>query len=122
MQENTVKRKTDLCLLKSFYGELLTEKERLTADLFLDEDLSLAEIAEETGISRQAVHDTLNRSFQKLEEYESRLCLCGRFIRMEKGLNELRQLLQHVEPDERSREEMKKARSLLDEMIAYQEQ
>lgn len=57
-------------LLLDFYGELLTERQRDLCDLSFNQDLSLSEIAENTGISRQAVHDALRRSEMTLLELE----------------------------------------------------
>ncbi len=65
-------------LLLDFYGALLTEKQRQYLEYHFQNDLSLAEIAEEFGVTRQAVHDVLKRSEGVLEAYESRLGLVAR--------------------------------------------
>ena len=64
--------------LLDFYGALLTEKQRQYLEYHFLSDLSLAEIAEEFGVTRQAVHDVLKRSESVLEAYESRLGLIAR--------------------------------------------
>lgn len=66
-------------LALDFYGNLLTEKMRTTLEYYLDDDLSLAEIAETMNISRQGVHDTIKRATKQLEEYEKKLGLVARF-------------------------------------------
>ncbi len=68
------------CLLLDFYGNLLTEKMRNTMDLYLNDDLSLSEIADTVGISRQGVHDTIKRASKQLSEYEEKLGLASRFM------------------------------------------
>ncbi len=60
-------------LLLDVYGGLLTEKQLEMMQLYYDEDLSLSEIGEQYGISRQGVHDSLKRSEQALDEFEERL-------------------------------------------------
>ena len=60
-------------LLLDVYGGLLTEKQLDMMQLYYDEDLSLSEIGEQYGISRQGVHDSLKRSEQALDEFEERL-------------------------------------------------
>lgn len=60
-------------LLLDFYGELLTPRQRELCDLSFNQDLSLSEIAENTGISRQAVHDALHRAEAALMEFERRI-------------------------------------------------
>ncbi len=65
-------------LLLDFYGALLTEKQRQYLEYHFQNDLSLAEIAEEFGVTRQAVHDVLKRAEGVLEAYESRLGLVAR--------------------------------------------
>ena len=64
--------------LFDLYGALLTEKQQKCLSMSLLEDYSLSEIGESLGISRQAVHDTLHRSEQAMEEYEARLGLLAR--------------------------------------------
>lgn len=86
MEREDLDKKVDLAFLSAFYGGMLTEKQRRVLFLHCEEDLSLGEIAEEVGISRQAVHETLTRAAAKLNEMESALCVAGRFRRMETGL------------------------------------
>jgi len=62
-------------LLYDFYGNLLTEKQKEYLNMHYLQDLSLSEIAEQSGTSRQAVHDILRRAEQTLEEYEEKLTL-----------------------------------------------
>ena len=88
MAQEDLERKVDLAFLAAFYGGLLTGNQRRIVSLHCDEDLSLAEIAEEVGISRQAVHESLSRASVKLMELESALGVAARFRRMEAGLNE----------------------------------
>ena len=51
-----------MALLYDYYGELLTEKQQTCFDLYYNQDLSLSEIAEDLGVTRQGVHDTLARA------------------------------------------------------------
>ena len=57
-------------LLFDFYGELLTDHQKEIYGQFIQEDLSLGEIAREAGISRQGVHDLIRRCNQTLSGYE----------------------------------------------------
>ncbi len=66
-------------LLFDFYGELLTDKQKEYFDLHYNEDLSLSEIAESEGISRQGVWDIIRRAEDSLRRYESRTGLVARF-------------------------------------------
>jgi len=70
----------DACMLLDFYGQLLTERMRSTLELHFAEDMSLAEIAGQENISRQAVHDAITRGRRSLEEYEAKLGLIKRFM------------------------------------------
>ncbi len=66
-------------LLYDFYGELLTDHQRLLYQDAVYNDCSLSELAEEYGISRQGVHDLLRRCDRILEEYEGKLHLVEKF-------------------------------------------
>ena len=95
-----VSRKIELAWLTAFYGGLLTDKQRQVLALHCEEDLSLAEITQEAGISRQGVHDMLTRAAQRLFEMEEKLGMAARFRRMEEGLEACRALLQEKRYDE----------------------
>ena len=86
MAGEELRKKVELAFLSAFYGGLLTEKQRRVLSLYCEEDLSLGEIAAETGITRQAVHEALSRSAARLNELESSLGVAARFRRMESGL------------------------------------
>ena len=79
-------------LLYDFYGELLTPHQRRIYEEAVFQDLSLSEIAEDAGISRQGVHDLIRRCDRTHEEYESRLHLMRRFGQIRKKLERIRQL------------------------------
>lgn len=79
-------------MLFDFYGELLTEHQR---SIYMDavyNDLSLGEIAEERGISRQGVHDMIRRCDKILKGYEDRLHLVERFTRAKETVREIQEL------------------------------
>ena len=82
-------RRTETGLLLEFYGALLTEKQRDVLEKHLNEDLSLAEIAEQQGVSRQAVRDSIKRGEEQLREYEGALRLMARDMELLKLLDEL---------------------------------
>ena len=76
-------------LLLDFYGELLTDKQRSCCELHFNEDLSLAEIAEQIGVSRQGVWDNIRRGAAMLTEIEEKTGLIRRFSETQKGLERL---------------------------------
>ena len=76
-------------LLLDFYGELLTDKQRECCELHFNEDLSLAEIAEQVGVSRQGVWDNIRRAETALQEIEEKTGLIRRFSETQKGLEKL---------------------------------
>lgn len=81
-----------ISVLLDFYGDMLTEKQRDVVELYYNEDLSLAEIAEHSGITRQGVRDSIKRAEGQLKEYEERLGLARRFHDMGEGLEEIQRL------------------------------
>ena len=72
-----------------FYGELLTDKQREYFDLHYNEDLSLAEIAALTGISRQGVWDIIKRAEATLKEIEAKTGLVARFAARREALADI---------------------------------
>ena len=66
-------------LLYDFYGELLNEHQKQIYEDAVYNDMSLSEIADEQGISRQGVHDLLKRCSKTLEGYETKLHLVEKF-------------------------------------------
>lgn len=80
-----------IALLFDIYGNLLTEKQRESFGLYFDEDLSITEIAQESGISRAAVHDALKTAEKALLDYERKLGLLEKKEKMEAGLAELKE-------------------------------
>ncbi|MEY8390302.1 YlxM family DNA-binding protein [Lachnospiraceae bacterium 45-W7] len=67
--------------LYDFYGDLLTEHQRTIYEEYVWNDLSLSEIAQEKGISRQGVHDLVRRCDRILADYEEKLHLLERFLK-----------------------------------------
>ena len=96
----------DLTLLLDYYGELLPPKQRTYCDLRFNQDLSLAEIALETGISRQGVHDALLHAEAALREFEKVLGCAERDARIRETVvraeKELDALLGHSEEEVRN--------------------
>lgn len=76
-------------LLYDFYGELLTEHQRKIYEDVVLRDLSPSEIAREEGISRQGVHDLVRRCNRILEDYESKLQLVARFVKIRSTVQEI---------------------------------
>ena len=110
-----VRRKVELAWLMAFYGGMLTDKQREVLALHCEEDMSLAEIAQETGVSRQGVHDMLTRTAQRLMDMEEKLGVAARFRRIETGMEKCRALLQEKRYEE--------AEGALDALIRlYQEE
>lgn len=79
--------------LYDYYGLLLNENQRVLCESYLYDDLSLSEIAESAGISRQGVHDKIKRSLKQMEAFEERLALIKRTEKIEEQLFFIRQAL-----------------------------
>ena len=71
-----------MTMLFDFYGELLTDRQKEFFDLYYNEDLSLSEIAENAGISRQGVRDVIVRAEAYMTEIEDKTGLIRRFMQM----------------------------------------
>ncbi len=79
----------EITILLDFYGDMLTSKQREFLDFYYNEDLSLAEIAANVGITRQGVRDAIKRAECLLYDMEQRLGLVARFKDVQTGLEEI---------------------------------
>lgn len=86
----------EMTFLFDFYGDMLTAKQRAMVELYYDNDLSLSEIAENEGITRQGVRDSLKRAEAQLLEMEERLGLVQRFRTMRAQLEKIAQAAQEI--------------------------
>ncbi|MDR2932396.1 MAG: YlxM family DNA-binding protein [Oscillospiraceae bacterium] len=93
----------NVSVLLDFYGDMLTEKQREVVTFYYNEDLSLAEIAEHSGITRQGVRDAIKRAEAQLIECENRLGLWRRFNDVRKGLEEIEALARSIQDENRAR-------------------
>lgn len=90
MKEKELDTIAQASLLYDFYGALLTEKQREVMELYHEENYSIVEIAEELGVTKQAVHDNLRKSEKILRSYEEKLGLM-------KSLLETRELIEAID-------------------------
>ncbi|MBQ7923264.1 MAG: DNA-binding protein [Clostridia bacterium] len=86
--------------LTDIYGELLSERKRELLDYYYNEDYSLSEISEITGISRQGIRDSVKKSEAELLEFEEKLCLLKRIRALESQKSEIINLLTQLQKAE----------------------
>jgi predicted DNA-binding protein YlxM (UPF0122 family) len=79
----------EMAVLIDFYGEMLTAKQRDFLEYYYNDDLSLSEIAENEGITRQGVRDAIKRAETQLKDMESRLGMAKRYEEIREGLAEI---------------------------------
>ena len=77
----------EITVLLDFYGDMLTIKQREFLSYYYNDDLSLSEIAENEGITRQGVRDAIKRAEGQLSEMETKLGLARRFDEVRSGLD-----------------------------------
>jgi hypothetical protein len=105
-------------LLYDFYGELLTEHQKEIYEQFVLDDLSLSEIAESEGISRQGVHDLVRRCQKALEGYEAKLHLVEKFLAVKEKVAQIDKVLEEWEQEkEKPKEIIERLRSISSEII-----
>ena len=80
-----------MAMLYDFYGDVLTDRQKEFYDLYYNEDLSLGEIAENYGITRQGVRDVIVRAEAVLTELEDKTGLIKRFHTMHRQLEQIRE-------------------------------
>lgn len=88
-EEDSLGKLYELSLLYDFYGELLKEHHRQMFEDYVLNNYSLGEIAQERGISRQGVYDSVKRTSRQLEEYEKKLGLLGKFQKIKKKVKRI---------------------------------
>lgn len=86
-------------MLFDFYGELLTERQREAYHLYYNEDLSLTEIGEMRGTSRQAVWDLIRHADAAMKQFEGKTGLIERFLRTKEELESVVLLLEENEAE-----------------------
>lgn len=98
-------------LLYDFYGELLTDHQKSIYGDLIYGDLSLSELAQEYGISRQGIHDIIKRCDKLLSEYEDKLHLVEKFISIRCAADEISSLCDEDHID------VVRIKSLADEIV-----
>lgn len=86
-----------ISVLLDFYGNMLTDKQRDVLELYYNEDLSLGEIGNYAGISRQGVRDSIKRGESVLIELEEKLGLYEKTCHLDKNLKEIYELALKIE-------------------------
>ncbi len=108
--DNTILR----TMLFDFYGDLLTEKQREYYDLHFNADLSLQEIAEQSGVSRQAVWDIIRRAEQSMTELEEKTGIVERAYRRRRSAQRLSELISRLPEGEMKAEMLDTVADLTD--------
>lgn len=90
----------NITILMDFYGQLLTKKQIDALNYYYNEDLSLSEIGEILGISRQGAHDFIKRGEKQLLEYENELNLASRFRNAKDKIKSIKLLAQSISDSE----------------------
>lgn len=92
-----MEKRVQLSILLDIYGKLLTDKQRNIMDLYYNLDLSLAEIAEHTDTSRQAVYDIIRRCNRLLVQYEKKLGLMDGRLKLKEKMDDIFRMLDSIE-------------------------
>lgn len=90
--------------LYDFYGELLTGHQRRIYEDAVYNDLSLSEIAQEQGVSKQAVHDLLQRCTDNLAQYEDKLHMIRRYVTIQEKVLKIRAVAAGIADDDLKRQ------------------
>jgi hypothetical protein len=114
-------RKVEYGVLSSFYSSLLTDNQRVMVRLYCDEDLSLGEIARQMAMSRQAVSETMNRAFMKLDQFEDALGLSRRFQQVTDVLKECGSMLGRVQATKETEKHLHQAQHMIQSILEEEE-
>lgn len=108
-------------LLYDFYGQLLTQRKQQVMELYHEENLSLAEIAQEFEISRAAVHESLKSAEKSLAEYEEKLGLVKKFMKSQNAIDRIdeaidRLISEHADKDENLARELESIKLVINSL------
>ena len=84
-------------VLYDYYGSLLKENQATVIDLYYNQDFSLGEIAEELGISRAGIHDTLKRAEKNLTEFEEKLSLHSKLEKINESAENIIEIISKID-------------------------
>lgn len=101
-------KNVEISMLLSFYGNILTDKQSEATGLYYNEDLSLSEISEIVGITRQGVRDNIKRAEATLYGMEEKLGLCRRFLGVKSKLENINNAVSGIKKCDISEEISKK--------------
>ena len=113
-----LKEVVELSMLYDFYGELLSENARYAFTGYVLEDMTLAELSEETGVSRQGIYDLVKRTVSKLRGYENKLRLVEKFENMKAEVEIIKSLAKEIQSGDtkKSDEIIRIAEDMLDKV------
>ncbi len=92
-----MEKNVQIGLLFSIYRNMLTNRQAESVDLYYNEDLSLSEIGEHMGITRQGVRDNIKRAENILFDVEKRLGLAQRFLNIREKLAYIDEVIREIE-------------------------
>ena len=112
-----VEARVELNYLLDFYGPLLTEHRREVLRLYCEEDLTLQEIAEHLGLTRQGVSDAISKGRRQLNDYEAKLGLAGRYRALGEEAKRCMDALSGVRAEGEDRKRIQRAEQALQNIL-----
>ena len=115
-----MEKKIEITMLLQIYGKLLTDKQYEYINDYYNNDLSLAEIAENTGITRQAARDNIKKGENKLFEYEEKLGIMKTTVNTEQKIAQILSQISEIQTydsDKKIAEILENVKNELDEII-----
>jgi predicted DNA-binding protein YlxM (UPF0122 family) len=110
-----VEKNVKISILLDLYGMLLTETQRKAIREHYDEDLSFAEIGDNIGKTRQAVHDAVKKGVLALNTYEEKLRVMARYIAFEKDIAKIKDMVISNKDKDMILKELDKLQNLMEE-------
>ena len=119
---------THMAVLLDVYGGLLTDKQKDVMEQYYSYDLSLQEIAENAGITKQGVHDLIRRAEQTLKKTDEKLGFLNRLTNIQEGLEKVQQKLDTISKqqvalqDSLTQQQQTEMEDMSSELVACQEE